>query len=147
MKIIACGNPYRRDDAAGLLVAERLQAFGIDVEVCSGETTDLMTVWEDADSVILIDAVMTGAPPGTIHVWDSSVPGLVSDALPSTHGLGVAEAFRLVQVLGRAPACIRVYGIEAAGFELGASPSAPVTAAADQLAARIAGEIGARPCA
>ena len=147
MKIIVCGNRHRRDDAAGLLVAERLHAFGIPAQVCSGEATELMAAWDNMDAVILVDAVTTGAPPGTIHVWDSSVPGLTSRNGSSTHGLGAGEALRLAEVLGRMPVRLRVYGIEAAGFEAGAPPTAAVVIAAEQVAARIACEMGARACA
>ncbi len=48
--------------------------------------------------------------------------------------MGLAEAVELARALGRLPARLVVYGIEAASFETGAEPSAAVRAAAESVA-------------
>lgn len=141
-RIICCGNADRGDDAAGLLVARRLQAIGIPAREESGEGLALMASWEGADDVILVDAVMTGATPGSVQVWDARTAPLIRDAfLCSTHGFGVAEAIELARALGRLPVRLRIYGIEARDFAPGAAPSAAVLEAVEQLARQIAQEV------
>jgi len=137
MRIIGCGNPDRGDDGAGVLAAERLRALGIPAEIRCGETLDLIEAWRGAEDVIVIDAVVTGAPVGTIQVWDGDLPGL-STASASTHGFGLAEAVMLARALHCLPPRMRIYGIEGACFDLGAGPSAEVRQAAEEVALRIA---------
>jgi hydrogenase maturation protease len=134
--ILCVGNPDRGDDAAGVLVAERLNALGIPALLA--EPSSLMEAWAGAARVILVDAVVTGAPVGTIHSWDAS-----HDPLPrgpfrsSTHALGVAEAVELARALGTLPERLVIYGIEAAQFQLGAQPTKAVLEAVDELTGRL----------
>ena len=100
MLIIGCGNRQRSDDGAGILVAERLRDLGIRAETRSGEAADLIEAWRGADDVIVVDAVVTGAPVGTVQAWDARQPLASVRTTASTHGLGVAEAIELAQVLG-----------------------------------------------
>ena len=141
MQIIACGNSDRGDDGAAFLVVERLrelgiEALGVRTTTCTGEATGLLNAWSEADDLILVDAVVTGAPVGTIHHWDG-IPPVASRPSPSTHGLGVAEALRLAAALGHVPQSLQVYGIEAAKFDPGSSLSPQVEAAAERLAKQI----------
>lgn len=70
--------------------------------------------------LVLVDAVRSGAPPGTIHRINAA-----SDAVPqsffnySTHAFGVAEAIELARVLGLLPEAIILFGIEGEDFSLG----------------------------
>src|SRR5271167_935984 len=112
MLIIGCGNRQRSDDGAGILVAERLRKVGIEADARLGEAADLIEAWEGADDVIVIDAVVTGAPVGTVQAWDGWQPLAAVRTTASTHCLGVAEAIELAHVLNRLPARLRVYGIE-----------------------------------
>jgi hydrogenase maturation protease len=147
MRIIACGNRERQDDGAGFLVAERLRSFGIPVETCSGEATALLDAWRGAEDVVLVDAVVAGSPTGTVHVWDGDVPRFALFARFSSHGLGVAEAIAVAGVLGRLPQHLRIYGIEARGFDQGHAVSPAVEAAAEDVASRIAAALDGAQCA
>lgn len=140
MLILGCGNRQRGDDAAGILAAERLRALGIAAEVCAGESSELMEAWSDADDVIVVDAVVVGAPVGTVHVWDGRQPPAFATAKRSTHGLGVAEAIALARALDRLPARLRVYGIEGNNFEMGNALSPEVEHAVEEVVRRIAAE-------
>ncbi|MGO9097560.1 MAG: hydrogenase maturation protease [Bryobacteraceae bacterium] len=137
--IVACGNADRGDDAAGPLVADHLRALGIPVEKRTGEGLDLLESWSGAERVIIVDAVVTGAPAGTISVWDAHRAPVARDLFrASTHAFGVAEAVDLGRALDRLPKSLTIYGIEAAQFEHGSPPSPPVLAAVEKLASRIA---------
>jgi hydrogenase maturation protease len=140
MRIIGCGNHDRQDDAAGMLVAERLRALGIDATTCNGDPGQLMEAWRAQDDVILIDSVVTGAPVGTVHIWNGRLPEYAMEAHFSSHGLGVAEAISLAGVLDRLPRRLRIYGIEADGFIAGATVSPAVQKAAESVADAIAAE-------
>jgi len=143
MLILGCGNRQRGDDAAGILAVERLRALGIAAEVCAGEPSELMEAWsgaDGADGVIVIDAVVTGAPAGTVHVWDGQHLPAFATATGSTHGFGVAQAIELARVLDCLPLRLRVYGIEGKKFEIGAEVSTEVERAVEEVVQRIAGE-------
>ena len=141
MLIIGCGNRERSDDGAGILVAERLRELGIEAETRTGEALDLMEAWNGADDVILVDAVLTGAPVGTVQTWDGGQPLASVRTNASTHGLGVAEAIELAYVLNRRPIRLRVYGIEGRRFELGAEISPQVQHAVAEVVGRIIADL------
>ncbi|MBZ5685712.1 MAG: hydrogenase maturation protease [Acidobacteriia bacterium] len=141
MLILACGNRNRADDAAGILVAERLRELGIDAKECAGEAPDLMEAWSAADNVIVVDCVMTGVPAGTVHLWDASHP-LAFKSSGSTHGLGLGEAIELARSLGCLPARLRIYGIEGKNFEVGAAVSVEVQRGVAEVVNKIAAETG-----
>ena len=143
--IIGCGNTDRGDDAAGLLAARRLREMGVEAQEQSGEALALIESWEDARrdlSVILIDAVVTGSPPGTITVWDARTAPVAGDYFRcSTHAFGVAGAIELARMLDLLPPSLLIYGIEAARFEIGSEPSPEVLRAVEEVAAGIALEV------
>ena len=143
MLIIGCGNRQRSDDGAGILVAERLRDLGIPAETRSGEAADLIDAWKGADDVIVVDAVVTGAPVGTVRAWDARQPLASVRTTASTHGLGVAEAIGLAQVLRCLPARLQVYGIEGRRFEPGAAISPEVQRAIEEVARRIIARLNA----
>jgi hydrogenase maturation protease len=134
--IIGIGNEYRGDDAAGLIVARRLKERLADSAIVieqSGDGAALMEAWGGAEMVIIIDAVMSGAAPGTIHRFAASVQPLQKDAFRcSTHAFGVAEAIELARALGKFPQHLVVYGIEGKNFAAGVGLSAEVEKAAGE---------------
>jgi hydrogenase maturation protease len=142
LRIIGCGNRDRGDDAAGLLVASRLRAVKIDALDCAGDLLELLDLWTPASDVILVDAVITGQPEGTVTVFDATHTSLSRETFASsTHAIGVAEVVELARVLHLTPARLRIFGIESKQFEPGSQPSAPVLQAVEQVAAMIAQEI------
>jgi hydrogenase maturation protease len=143
MLIIGCGNRERSDDGAGILVAERLRELGIEAETRIGEALDLIEAWSGADDVILVDAVLTGAPVGTVQAWDGRQPLASVRTNASTHGLGVAEAIELAYVLDQLPIRLRVYGIEGRRFELGDEISPQVQRAVAEVVRRIIADLSA----
>jgi len=143
MLILGCGNRQRGDDAAGVLAAERLRALGIAAEACAGEAAELMEAWRGVDDVIVIDAVVTGARAGAVHVWDGRHPPAFASSAASTHGLGVAQAVELARALDCLPSRLRVYGIEGKMFEVGRPVSLEVERGVEEVVRRIAREVKA----
>lgn len=141
MLILGCGNRDRGDDAAGVLVAERLRALGIPALICSGESSELIDAWSNASNVLVIDCVLTGAPVGTVHAWDAHQLPPLAQIFVSTHGFGLREAIELSRTLGSLPARLRIYGIEGLSFAIGTSPSEEIQKSAEKVAARIVKEV------
>ena len=137
MLIIGCGNLERSDDGAGLLVARRLLELGANALSCEGDPLRLIDLWRQTDHVILVDAVVTGAPVGTIHVWNCQRPSLDSKARASTHGLDIADAIELARILNRLPSRLEVYAIEGCCFERGGGTSREIQHAVDEVVRRI----------
>ena len=111
---------------------------GCEVVAADRPGAALIDLMDGAGAVILIDAVRSGASPGTIHDLDLGDIDSLGAALVSSHDFGVAAAVALARKLGRAPAHGRVLGIEAspgAGAGLDAI-SPPVSAAIEPVIAR-----------
>lgn len=141
IKVIGIGNPDRGDDAAGRLVASKLRGrLPSDVELLerSEDAATLLDDWEPDDDIIVIDAVRSGSPPGTVHRLDPA-KGRLPDptGVTSSHALGLATALELARSLGRLPRSMMVFGIEARAFEIGAEPTSEVVEAAEQVAAAV----------
>ena len=143
--VIGVGNEYRGDDGAGIAVARLLLLrVPADVRVIeqSGEGTSLLDAWHGATSVILVDAIQSGAEPGTIHCFDASENALPSGVFPcSTHAFGVAEAIEMARALRELPPHLIVYGIEGETFADAQGLSPAVQRAVAEVAKRIAGKI------
>ena len=142
---VAClGNRYRGDDAVGLLAADRLRAIGVEVQECEDEPTRLLDSWAGLDLLVLVDAVRSGAAPGTVHRVDVSSGTLPEElGLTSSHAFGLAETVELARALDRLPKRVVVYGIEGASFAAGAGLTPAVAGAVDEVVAGVLGELGA----
>jgi hydrogenase maturation protease len=135
--VIGIGNEWRSDDAAGLVVAQRLGELDPTLRVAAhgGEPVDLIHHWMDEDEVILVDAVDSGAPPGTIHRIDAAGGPRVR-TVPShgsTHALGVAEAIALGRALGHLPGRLLLFGIEGGRFDAGGGLTLEVERAVEDV--------------
>ena len=140
--VVGLGNTWRSDDGAGPAVA---RALGDDprVLVHEGEPIGLLDAWEGADEVMVVDAVASGAPPGTVHRLDAAAAPLpAAVARGSTHAFGLAETIELARTLGRLPERLTVYGIEGGCFDAGDDLSPPVRAAVDAVREELRGWLG-----
>jgi hydrogenase maturation protease len=137
--IVGIGNPDRGDDAAGRAAAAGLRvrgAKGLRVIENDGETTALLARFSEADEVILIDAALSGAAPGTVGRFDVTEAPLPAGRFGiSTHGFGLAEAIELARALGCLPRRCVVYAIEGRSFALGERMSPDVETAVEAVIA------------
>lgn len=143
--VIGIGNLYRRDDAAGLAVAQKLKGVRpprLVIKEADGEGTALIEAWEGFDRVILVDAVASGAAPGTLHHFDALAQIIPTEILHcSTHTLGVAQAIELARALKRLPSRLLFYGVEGKDFSQGVGVSAEVADAVTSVVKQILQEI------
>ena len=143
MRAAAClGSRFRGDDAVGPLVADRLRAAGATVLDCDDEPTRLIDAWAGLDLVVIVDAVSSGAPAGTVHRVDPGDGPLPGDlGLVSTHAFSVSDALELGRAIGRAPRRVLVIGVEGAAFWMGDPVTAEVEAALDGVAESVLAEL------
>lgn len=143
--VIGIGNEQRGDDAVGLLLARKItERAPEDARVIeqSGEAASLMEAWAGWDTILLLDAVSTGAPPGTIHRLDVSRDQVPSDFFHcSTHSFGLADSIEMARALDELPDKVVVFGIEGISFEIGDGLSDEVAAALDKTVDQILREI------
>lgn len=143
LTIIGVGSPFG-DDRAGWSAAEQLarsarvsnSAGLIEVRILDRPGSMLLAEFGDSNGVILIDALFTGALPGTILRLEADAVGSARP-LHSSHGLGVAQAVGLARSLGCLPARFVVFGIEADRQYAGTELSPAVRAALPQLIEQI----------
>jgi hydrogenase maturation protease len=134
--VAGLGSTYRGDDAVGPMVAALFAGVHDDVRDVGplAEPLDLLGRFDGADLAVVIDAVRSGAPIGTVQVMDIDVAhvnddGTVEPAVTSTHGIGLVGVLRVARAIDRAPRRLVVVAVEGEAFELGSSMSAAVQAA------------------
>jgi len=136
--VIGVGNDYRSDDGVGLAVVRTLKERALPGILClesDGDGTTLIDTWSHASRVIIIDAISSGAQPGTIYRFDALTQPLpASYSFSSTHAFGVAEAIQLARTLDQLPASLVVYGIEGKNFVAGTELSPEVERAVQEVA-------------
>jgi hydrogenase maturation protease len=137
--VVGVGNPFRGDDAIGLIIVRQLKLLLPDkarIEECEGEGTYLLELWKDKPKLaIVVDAVCSGGVPGTFYRFDATHRSLPASLFKATssHSIGVAEAIEMARVLDYMPSRLIVYGVEARQFELGSDPSPEVEKAAEPV--------------
>lgn len=152
--VIGIGCAYRRDDGVGPAVVERLTGMCAGalalpdlaaLSTCDGDLTRLLAAWEGKASAFLVDAARSGgrARPGTVSRFGFPLPEPYGPSSASSHSLGLAEAVALGRALDRLPGSLVVYTVEAADTGVGHGLTPSVAAAVDDVAGRIAAEIGA----
>jgi hydrogenase maturation protease len=148
--VIGLGNDLRGDDGAGLRVVRRLQGRvpeTVRLIEALPDAVALLDLWEGADEVVVIDAMRSGAPAGTVATVDIGSgredSRLVGEPSTSSHAVGLAEAVALARALDRLPPRLRIHGIEASTLVHGAPLSEAVARAADALADHLVAELWA----
>ena len=155
--VIGVGNPFRRDDGIGPAVAAaigRQHLPGVRVACSDGEPCGLIEAWSGAGLAVIVDALHGGPAgrtpcPGRIHrvtpAGLDAQPGpagaRVGSSAGSSHGLGLADAFRLGRALGREPRRAVIIAVEAADVRPGPGLSAAVAAALPEAVAAVAAEL------
>lgn len=134
--VVGLGSPDRGDDAVGPVVAAAVGGLGLaGVTVLEQEDpTDLVLLWSGFRQVVVVDAVVSGAEPGTVlevEVGAEPVSPRRWAALGAggTHAFGLGEAVELGRALGRLPDQVALVLVEALDLTAGNGLSVPVAAA------------------
>lgn len=129
--VVGCGNELAGDDSAGVEIVRRLQERGdsaCQVRTVAYAGVELLEAFPAVDMILFVDAVASGAPPGTLHLvpLPSREVELRAIASLSCHGWGLSETLALAQALRRPIPRLMLLGIEADGVDMGAPRSAAV---------------------
>jgi hydrogenase maturation protease len=144
--VLGLGNVLLGDDGLGAAAVARLEGeYSIPpgVHVADGGTLglSLLGLLTDADHVILVDAVRTDDPPGTLVRLDGEdVSDAVRDRL-SPHQVGVADLLDAARLIDRYPATVTLLGLVPEAFDLAVVRSAAVDARLDELVAAIVQQV------
>ena len=146
--VIGLGNPILRDDGVGLRVVRALGgridgAHGVDLAEDSHGGLRLMERLIGFDQAVVIDAIVTGAPPGTLHVMNGS--GRPTQRSASAHDVDLVTALALGRQAGAHlpdPEDILVVGVEAEdvlqfGEQLSSAVEAAIPQAVDLVLAHL----------
>lgn len=135
--VVCIGNDLVADDAAGHEIYLRLQKMVLPLEVrleyaAVGGIAMLDRLTGRESTMIVVDAVQFGLPPGTIHClnWDE-LPDLGVGAL-SGHDIGLRETVAIGKLLypEKLPERIILVGVEGRCFNRTRDAMTPETAAA-----------------
>ena len=101
--VLGLGNPLVTDDSVGLRVAAALKPLvadrtGVEVDEDYWGGLRLMERMAGYDRAIVIDAISTGAPPGTIH--DLSPGSIPTQRSASAHDVNLPTALELGRQAG-----------------------------------------------
>lgn len=149
--VAGLGSELRGDDAIGVLAARELRRRPLRAEVevieLPGEPIALLDRCAGRRMLILLDALQSGAVPGTIRRLEASQKALPTPAPgpASTHALGLREVLELGRALGRLPPVVVVFGIEGESFSPGDTLSGAVAGALPHVLARVLAEIDHPP--
>ena len=131
--LIGLGNLQRGDDGVGIAVVRRVVEIAAeDVEVVeSDDPASLIDTWSAVERVVVVDAMKSDRPAGTVLALDVTETPLPSDgwATGGTHALGLAAAVELSRALGRLPQRLVVIGVEVDGLITGTELTPAVRAA------------------
>jgi hydrogenase maturation protease len=145
--LIGVGNEFRNDDALGLLIAREFKRRcpeGLAVLENDGDGTSIVCALQEAREAVVVDAVRSGAVPGTIHRLDMASQEVPTELeLGTSHSFGVAEAVETARKLRCLPRHVILCGIEGATFELGRGLSDPVLKSVPRLISMIEAELRA----
>ncbi len=120
--VLGVGNILLKDEGVGVRVVEELErryTFPENVRLVDGGTQGLwlLSTIQEAQHLIVIDAVLGGGEPGTIY-------RLEKDDLPkglrtkqSAHDSDLVEALNLCSLLGSEPQSVLVLGVQPADIQ------------------------------
>ncbi len=135
--VIGLGNPLMGDDGFGLVALERIREewrLEGDVELADGGTwgMSLLPLIENAERVILLDAIAAGAQPGEIVVLERDrLPVYLSRKL-SPHQVDMKDVLAVAELRGTLPLETVAIGVQPKSVEMGLGLSAEVESAIDR---------------
>jgi len=98
--VVGVGNVLLRDEGIGCHVAHVLKRVPLpDVEVVDGGTCpDLLQLLEDADKLVIVDAVKGGGVPGQIYRFRPQDITLDQKRVVSLHDMSLVDSLKLRQL-------------------------------------------------
>jgi hydrogenase maturation protease len=136
--VLGLGNLLRRDEGLGIRALERLRdtyALPENVQLVDGGTLglELMSYVESAGRLLVLDAMLTEGPPGTLmRLAGADVPAYLG-VKTSPHEVALPDLLAVARLRGLEPREVVVLGMQPAALELGWELSDVVEAQLDTL--------------
>ena len=147
--VLGIGNTILSDEAAGVRAAEAFERAYVvpeNVQVIDGGTSgmELIEDLSNADLLIVLDVIKSGAAPGTlVRIAGDAIPVFFRRKL-SPHQIGLPDVLASLELLGTMPGEIIVHGVEPVSLELGLEMTETVARCVPRLAELAAAELRSR---
>lgn len=144
--ILGIGNLLLSDDGVGVHFVQRLEEtrkLPGDVQVVDGGTAglDLLYYLQDISKLIVVDAMQTGGPPGSLRrLTGDQVPAYMALKM-SPHEIALPDMLAAARLRGLYPPEVIIWGVQPGSLELGVELSPEVAARLDELVEKVVGEI------
>jgi hydrogenase maturation protease len=137
-KIIGIGNEFRSDDAVGILIARKLKEFYPDYDIIEsdGNGIDLLSIFQEYDKVILIDAAVAEKNEDVGQVREIKVAQETNFSdikIFSSHSFSLLEAIKMGKQLSILPKELILYLILSQNFSFGQEISEKVKKALEKI--------------
>ena len=98
--VVGIGNVLLRDEGIGCHVVHAMEGIPLpDVEIIDGGTCpDVLQLLEDADKLVIVDAVKGGGTPGQIYRFHLDDITLEQKPFLSLHDVGLVDNLMLMQL-------------------------------------------------
>ena len=145
VRVLCIGSPAEPDNL-GFLAAHalmgRFDPEKIEVLALDRPGPRLIEHMRGADTVILVDAVKSGAKAGTLYRLEGrALDGMVAHHT-SSHGFGLAETLALADRMGELPRHLKFIGLEAGAKLFEAAEIAQLAEAVSEEAKAALGALG-----
>jgi hydrogenase maturation protease len=118
--VVGIGNTLLKDEGVGCHVVRALGEVDLsDVEIIDGGTSlDVLQLCEDADKLIIVDAVKGGGIPGQIYRFHIEDITLEQRPFLSLHDVGLVDSLMLMQLWHRIGEAV-IIGVEPKDIDWG----------------------------
>lgn len=146
--VLGMGNILLTDEGLGVRALEVFRArFEVPhgVDLLDGGTTG-MGLLDDIggrEHLLVLDAVQTGAPPGTLAVLRGADIPVYFGRRGTPHQLGLSDVLATLELAGEKPAQVTVLGIVPESLELSLELSDTITSRLDALIDALVAELSA----
>lgn len=113
--ILGCGNLLLKDEGIGVHLVEALKQKDLpeNVTIIDGGTAgfDLISFIQQAEKVVIVDAVKAGGEPGDIYCFGPEDFETENSLKTSLHDINLKGIFRIIRKIGSLPN-IKIIGVE-----------------------------------
>jgi hydrogenase maturation protease len=136
--VVGIGNVLMADDGVGVRTVHEIRKRFVlpeGVDILDGGTSglELLSYFSGRKHVIIVDAVQSGLPPGTVvKIEGEDVPARFMTKI-SPHQLGLSDVLAAARITGKLPGEMVLFGIEPKRVELSLDISEEVEASFEKL--------------
>ena len=145
--VLGVGNLLMGDEGLGIRCVEAVEKLPLpaNVRCIDGGTSthELLEDLENLDALIILDAVASGQPPGTlVRLENEQIPSAFSNKM-SPHQHGINDLLATLKLLGREPGHVVLIGVEPAVMKLSMELSPLVAGVMPEMIALVSKELAA----